>query len=126
MKNYPDLLQDTTHPHCATFLLTKIIAANYSTVFGFLRFQIASMGSRGWSIAQHNQASVREFQFVKRDWLRFRCIPIRQDLDEVLDALCVEREKPRKCKDWRDWPFQLKWLRLQLADCSDKYQGLLL
>ena len=108
----------------ASFVLKKLVAAHYTQVYGFLNHQVSSMGSRGWSIRQHNQESIDEFQHVKRDWLRFRSTPIRRNLDLIFDALMLSRDDSDISRGWKDWQYDFRWLRMRLSACSNEYQAI--
>jgi hypothetical protein len=107
-----------------SFILKKLIAAHYTTVLSFLDHQVSSMGSRGWSIGQYNQESIDEFQQVKRDWLRFRSAPIRRNIDLIFDSFAISREGSDISKGWKDWQYELRWLRMRLSACSREYQAI--
>ena len=128
-----ECLQSSKIPACmgynksalaASFVLKKLVVAHYTQIYGFLNHQVSSMGSRGWSIRQHNQESIDEFQHVKRDWLRFRSAPIRRNLDLIFDVLMLSRDGSDISRGWKDWQHDFRWLRMRLSACSSEYQAI--
>jgi len=63
-------------------------------------------------------------QHVKKDWLSFRATPIRACLDEIFDAFAISRNGPDITRGWKDWQYDLRWLKQSLAACSKKYQDI--
>jgi hypothetical protein len=108
----------------SSFIMKRMIKAHYAVVLGFLDHQVESMGSRGWSIGQHNQESIDEFQNVKKYWLSFRSAPIRANLDNIFDALGISRYGPDVSRGQKDWQYDFRWLKMRLSNCSKAYQAI--
>lgn len=101
-----------------------MIASHYADVLGVLERQVSTLSSRGWSIGGRNTNCAKECERVQDDWLKFRCIPIRRDLEKTIDEMGVSRQLPTFSHGWEDWESDLQWLRDQFLDCTAQYEAL--
>lgn len=86
------LLGDLSTPSAAALFATKVVAANFALLLGFVSHQTASMRSRGWSLRRDTAAEVDESRQVEQQWSRFRCSEYLEALAANLDALGLPRE----------------------------------
>jgi hypothetical protein len=112
----------TKHYH--RLLVAKMITSHYADVLGVLERQVSTLGSRGWSIGGRNTHCAKECERVQDEWLKFRCMPIRRELERTMDEMGVSRHLPTLSQGWEDWETDLKWLRVQFLDCSARYEAL--
>jgi hypothetical protein len=126
--NYGHLLSSPTDPFCTALYPLKIITIHYGRNWGLLHLQVNTMSNRDWAVTRHTTTAADEADSIEADWLAFRSVSIRYELEEIFEALAIPACDPgpekRRTPDWRDWETDFQLLRIKLKSSASSYADL--
>jgi hypothetical protein len=126
--NHGGLLSNPSDPFCTALFPIKLIGNHYSRNCALLDLQVKTMSGRDWAVARHTMAAEDEADTLEADWLMFRSVPIRQELDEIFEALAIPNMPPdpdrMQLPDWQNWETDFQFLNLKLKSAASFYNDL--
>jgi hypothetical protein len=125
---YGNLLSNPSDPFCAALFPIKLVGTRYGRNCALLDLQVKTMSGRDWAVARHTTAAEDEADTLEADWLMFRSVPIRQELEDIFEALAIPNIPPdperMESPDWQDWKTDLQFLNLKLKSAASFYNDL--